>query len=410
MKTRISSALCAIVTLASLAGEFAARGASPPVITGVTGAQRAGTKLVDIAFTISDPDSTSVNVFIAVSKDSGATWDVPVRTFTSGGNNLGLNVPVTANPTAKAVVWDAGADWDGHYTEHCRVRVLANDAGLVLIPAGDYLRGNPPALGDTDITDAPQYSVYVGAFYIESTLVTGGRWNLVKDGYADSHGCAFDNPGSFKAATHPVHTVNWYDAVKWCNARSQMEGLTPVYYTDAGYTTVYRTGRVAPYVKPGANGYRLPTEAEWEKAARGGLSGKRFPSGDIMSHSLANYCSDATYAYDISSTRGCHPTYATGAMPYTSPVGSFPANNYGLFDMAGNVMEWCYDWYNPTSYATGQTDPQGPSSPIAGYVDRIVRGGSWFNHSSALRCAIRNVRAPPIAVNNDVGFRCVRGL
>ena len=123
MNTRTTSALSAIVMLAILAGALTARAASPPVVTNVTGSQRAGTKLVDIAYTISDPDSTSANIFIMVSKDSGTTWTVPASTFSG---DYGLDVAVTATPTAKAVVWDAGADWDGHYTEHCRVRVLAN--------------------------------------------------------------------------------------------------------------------------------------------------------------------------------------------------------------------------------------------------------------------------------------------
>lgn len=410
MKTKISSALRTIVTLAALAGAFTARAGSPPVVTGVIGTQRADTKLVDIAYTISDPDSTTINIFIQVSKDSGVTWTVPASSFTGTGAP-GLNKSVTATPTAKSVVWDAGADWDGHYTEHCRVRVLANDAGLVLIPAGSYLRGNPPALGDTDIFDAPQYSVYVSAFYIENTEVTGGRWNLVKEGYADTHGYGFANPGTFKAATHPVVNVDWFDAVKWCNARSQMEGLTPVYYTDAGFTNVFKTGVAGerPYMKPGANGWRLPTEAEWEKAARGGASGHRFPWVDVdtIQHSQANYYSDATYAYDTSPTRGWHPTYATGGQPYTSPVGSFAANGYGLYDMAGNALEWCWDWYIDTYYTSDQIDPQGP---VNGGDHRILRGSCWGSTADWARCANRLYRSP---YNNDefiFGFRCVRGL
>jgi formylglycine-generating enzyme required for sulfatase activity len=387
-----------------LMGTFMAWAGSPPVVTNVTASQQAGTKLVNISYTVSDPDSPAVNVFVLVSTNSGATWTVPASTFTGA---YGTNIAVTPTPTAKSVVWNAGADWDGNYSTACRVRVLVNDAGLLLIPAGSYLRGTPPGLNDSDIADAPQFSVFVSAVYMDSTLVTGGRWNLVVEGYASGHGYNFVNPSSFKAISHPVQSVDWFDAVKWCNARSEMEGATPVYYTDAGFTTVYRTGEITPFVKPGANGYRLPTEAEWEKAARGGASGHRFPwsDADTISESRADYNGNtATYLYDLGPS-GFNATYATGAQPYTSPVGSFAVNGYGLSDMAGNVFEWCGDWYGSGYYAAGQTDPQGPSSGS----NRVLRGGDWSDFANGARCAFRG-SLPPTFVGNICGFRCVKGL
>jgi formylglycine-generating enzyme required for sulfatase activity len=214
--------------------------------------------------------------------------------------------------------------------------------------------------------------------------VTYALWQTVYN-WAIAHGYSFDYPGSGKAANHPVQSIDWYDCVKWCNARSEMGGLTPAYYTTAAQTVVYRTGEMdlANGCVNWNAGYRLPTEAEWEKGARGGLSGQRFPWGMTISESQANYYSEYEYPYDLSDT-GYNPTFATGAYPYTSPVGSFGANGYGLYDMAGNVWQWCWDWYG-TPYAGG-SDPRGPASGS----NRVYRGGSWYDYAIYCRSAYRN--------------------
>ena len=284
-------------------------------------------------------------------------------------------------------------------------------AGMALIPAGSFTMGDTLD-GESDAI--PTVSVTVSAFYMDTNLVSLSQWQAVYN-WATSHGYVFDNAGAGKAANHPVESLNWYDVVKWCNARSQQAGLTPVYYTDAGLTQIYTTGDTdAVYANWATNGYRLPTEAECQKAARGGLSGLRFPWGNTIDWNHANYFSQWTgaapsYPYDLATTSGYDPAFTNGGAPYTSPVGSFAANGYGLYDMAGNVQVWCWDWYAAPPYPAGSpylggTDPRGPASSPDGY--RVLHGG-FFTYG--LRCAKRSTNSPSFVIDHD-GLRCVRGL
>ncbi|MBP8261420.1 MAG: formylglycine-generating enzyme family protein [Verrucomicrobia bacterium] len=291
-------------------------------------------------------------------------------------------------------------------------RVRGERADMALIPAGEFQMGDTFGEGYSDVL--PVHTVHVSAFYMDRTEVTKAQWDAVYQ-WAIGHGYSFDNPGSWyggvnysKGDNHPVHTISWYDAVKWCNARSEREGRPWAYYTDQGLSQPYRTGRVSPSVR-WDRGYRLPTEAEWEKAARGGSSGNRFPWGDTISHSQANYYSywesgHHLYVYDLAATEGYHPNYATGVEPYTSPVGPFAANGYGLYDMAGNVWEWCWDWYSSSYYSSSSgSDPRGPGS--GSY--RAIRGGGWNSLAWHCRAANRNDSFYPDYRFYYLGFRTV---
>jgi formylglycine-generating enzyme required for sulfatase activity len=367
--------------------------AAAPVVSNVRATQRAGTQLVDIYYDLADPDSSALTVSVAVSTNGGASYTPGAASFTGA---LGAGIAPGSN---KKITWNAGVDLPAKLFSNVRVSVTASDetapSGMALIPAGSFTMGDSL---DGSSYALPLHDVYVSGFYMDRYEVTKALWDEVYQ-WATNHGYSFEYGAQGKANNHPAHSMTWYDAVKWCNARSEKEGRTPAYYTDAGLSARYRTGQVGLFVN-WSSGYRLPTEAEWEKAARGGASGHRFPWADTdnITHSRANYYSDSGYGYDISPTRGCHPAFAPGDWPYTSPVGYFAANGYGLYDMAGNVWEWCWDWYG--SYSSGsQTDPRGPASGSG-------RGGSWDSYAIYCRAAYRNGGDPAFRYY-DVGFRSV---
>ncbi|MBC7170685.1 SUMF1/EgtB/PvdO family nonheme iron enzyme [Candidatus Bipolaricaulota bacterium] len=250
--------------------------------------------------------------------------------------------------------------------------------GMVLVPAGSFLMGD--GLGEGKAYEQPVHEVYVSAFYMDKFEVTKALWDKVAS-WASSHGYDLrPSDGLGEGPAHPVTNVSWFEAVKWANARSEMEGLSPCYRVDG---VVYRRGEEVPECRWGANGYRLPTEAEWEKAARGGETGRRYPWGDDIDCTRANY-------------GDCIGT--------TTPVGSYPPNGYGLYDMVGNVSEWCWDWMHGGYYATSpQADPRGALSGSA----RVYRGGNKSAEASWCRLALRTYNPPGLATGL-VGLRLVR--
>ena len=368
--------------------------AASPSVSNLTASQRAGTKLVDITYDVS-ADTSTVEITLEVSSDGGSSFTVPA---TSLSGAIGAGVAVG---TGRTITWDAGADWNQQSSSTMRFKVTADDGieapvapvGFAVIPGGRFQMGD--ALDG--LSSAPVVTVDVSAFYMGKYEVTKSEWDAVRT-WGLSNGYTDLSAGSGKGADHPVHSINWYAMVKWCNARSEAEGRTPC-YTVSGL--IYRTGVSGDVVCDWtANGYRLPTEAEWEKAARGGMTGKRFPWGDTISHANANYSESTSYSYDTGDGSGYHPDYDSGGTPYTSPVGSFAANDYGLYDMAGNVFEWCWDRYSNSSYSDGAADPRGASSGS----ERVRRGGSWLNYAYYCRVAYRRSTSPSRSADG-LGFR-----
>ena len=336
----------------------------------------------------------ATNYYVLWTSDLSMGWtnlDSPLNAIPPGGNgSVTCSVPLNA---ASSGFFKVGAELDSGV-------IISME--MVMIASNQFLMGSVFAIDDSYGDENPTHFVNLDAYSIGAYEVTWSQWDQVR-GWALDHGYNL-TAGSGKDENHPVQQINWFDAVKWCNALSELEGLTPC-YTVTG--AVYRTGNAEPECNWSADGYRLPTEAEWEWAARGEAGGTRFPWDEsVINHDHANYLAFNGYAYDNSPYNEFtyHPTYSTNSYPYTSPVGSFPANASGLYDVSGNVMEFCWDWYVPDYYAESPTsNPHGPSEGSS----RILRGGSWASEAFFCRLSARADTQPDIGFT-DVGFRVCR--
>ena len=323
----------------------------------------------------------------------------------------------------------------------------ATAGDMVFIPAGEFQMGD--VFGEGTSAELPVHTVYVDGFYMDVCEVTNQQyatalnWALAQGGLISVSGgmvyqaggghpyCHTTSSWSISRITwdgskfgavagkenHPMAAVSWYGAAAYCNWRSAMEGLAGCYDLSTWECDF------------DAAGYRLPTEAEWEKAARGGAAGHRYPwsDQDTVQQARANYWSTASFPYDTNPASGDSPIWGVGPEPYTSPVGFFTGalqlrtdwnwpgatgtyqtgngvNGYGLCDMAGNVWEWVNDWYHSAYYEISPHDnPRGPESGTW----RSMRGGSWDDSAYGCRVANRGKNEPDDPDIDD-GFRCVR--
>jgi formylglycine-generating enzyme required for sulfatase activity len=254
--------------------------------------------------------------------------------------------------------------------------IFADDDDFVRIEGGSFVMGSPiyeRARNSGEI----QHRVRISPFFITKYQIT----------QKDYEGVMGTNPSFQTGENLPVENVNWFEAIEYCNRRSEREGFTPAYTVDIGRIdlgNLNNAGRWLVTWNRSANGYRLPTEAEWEYAAKGGnLSPRDFIfSGSNVQTEVAWY---------VRTSNGT-----------THPVGSKTPNGLGLYDMSGNVWEWCWDWHG--DYIPGPvTNPAGP--PLGSH--RVIRGGSSYDSAGFIRSSFRYSFVPSNR-SMGVGFRIVR--
>jgi formylglycine-generating enzyme required for sulfatase activity len=291
------------------------------------------------------------------------------------------------SPTA----WTDLAEWtscgEGMNCQSGQCVANACPPGYALIPPGTFTMGSPETEpGRTD--DETQHEVTISqSFCIKTTEVMASEWFAVVGNNPSDEPCE---------GTCPVENVTWWDAVWYCNQRSVQEALRPCYTLAGcsglpGYRYTFQCSEVTP-VGPSCTGYRLPTEAEWEYAARAGTAAATYNGT-----SVSTLCETPNPVLDpIAWFCGNRPILSV------QPVKGKRANAWGLYDMLGNVQEWCWDWYG--AYPTGTlTDPTGTTAG----TERVGRGGSWANNAYWVRSAVR-AKGPPSEGGYRGGFRTIR--
>lgn len=334
--------------------------AGTPTVSNLIAQQMPGTEVVQITYNLTESEGLPCWIYLQIDRDNFDTWAIPAHAL-SGDVGPGI---LPGN--GKTILWNAGLDYDRHMVNLTQVRVTAHSLvdgvpeEMVLVPAGTFTMGSSNVGGNA----IPEHTVYLDAYWIDKHEVSNIEYKRFCD--ATSHSYPPD-PGFSGMAGYflnfpdfPVVNVTWADAVafaSWCDKR-------------------------------------LPTEAEWERAAKGSADNRLWPWGSVFNAEIDGV------------TEHANVSGATDGWPYTAPVGSYPSgvSPAGCLDMAGNVLEWINDWYDSAYYSSSPAN--NPPGPVSGTY-RVLRGGLWNYGSSNARCAYRYY-FPPTYRYTNLGFRCAR--
>lgn len=328
--------------------------------------------------------STTQSVSITCSTE-GATiryttdGTVPTATSTAYSNPITISTTTTINAKGFKDGWTPSATATALYT-------ITVPTGFVYVPGGTFTMGDTRGVGES--YELPTHSVTLNSFFIGQYEVTQAEYAaIIGSNPVYDHGVG-DN--------YPVYYVSWYDVLKYCNLRSIAEGLTPV-YSISGSTNPSNWGEVPTYYNTtwdaavcnwNVNGYRLPTEAEWEYAARGATN-------------TPDYLYSGSDAIDAVAWYDDH-NFFSGA----KPVGTKAPNRIGTYDMSGNLYEWCWDWFSSTYYSSSPaSNPTGPANGSW----RLFRGGDYCVEACYCRVAWRS-QYYPYFTDYLVGFRLCRSI
>ena len=335
--------------------------AAPPVVSNVRALQRTdGSLLVDIYYDVEAPDRDHVIVSVMISDDGGSSYSIAPVTLEGDFGEV-------APGAGKHIVWDAGKDIPNVYGVQFKAAVMASDPNftltidlpnlssrvqpleMVLIPAGTFMMGSPDDEQDRQENEGPQHEVTISKpFYMSKFEVTQAQWEAVMD----------SNPSyNINKPDCPVEYVSWLDCIQF----------------------------IAKLNQKGLGTFRLPTEAEWEYACRAGTTTRYYWGDDPDAFMIGDYA-----------------WYLENAGLTTHNVGLKLPNQWNLYDMCGNVNEWCLDMEGP--YTTiPQTDPFGPTKKLT----LIIRGGYWYNETQYCRSASRT-GINPDGYGGGIGFRLQR--